>query len=87
MLGHLFATSARRTAAWVPPQSRLALNQSAYELHTLSPGRRAARDDLVLRHLTTAEDIDSIRFLRSHIDLTHSAGDPRFEAVEKKETK
>lgn len=87
MLGNLFSTPARRGAAWVPAGGRLALSQSAYELHTLAAGRRPAPDDLVLRHLTTPAQIDTIRFLRSHIDLSHSAGDPRFEADEKKETK
>jgi hypothetical protein len=68
-----------------PSQTRLCLSQSAYELHELSPGERPASDDLVLRHLRTPSDIDGVRFLRSQIDLSHSAGNPRFEAEEKKE--
>jgi hypothetical protein len=74
-----------RSALSEPPRTRLCLSQSAYELHELSPGERPAPDDLVLRHLRTASDIDSVRFLRSQIDLSHSAGNPRFEAEEKKE--
>lgn len=88
MLANLFSSPVRRGGtAWVPPGSLLALNQTAYELHTLGPGRRPEPDDLVLRHLAAPAQIDSIRFLRSHIDLSHSAGDPRFEADEKKEMK
>ena len=63
---------------------RLCLSQSAYELHELTHGDRPAADDLVLRHLRTPADIDGVRFLRSQIDLSHSAGNPRFEAEEKK---
>jgi hypothetical protein len=87
MVGNLFSTPVRRGGGWVPPGGRLALSQSAYELHALAAGRRPAPDDLVLSHLTTPAQIDTIRFLRSHIDLSHSAGDPRFETDEKKETK
>lgn len=87
LVSNLFSKPLRQGAGWVPPGSRLALSQSAYRLHTLAAGRRPAPDDLVLSHLTTPAQIDGIRFLRSHIDLSHSAGDPRFEADEKKETK
>lgn len=65
---------------------RLCLNQTAYRLHELLPGQRPCADDLVLRHLRTPGEIDGVRFLRNQIDLSHSAGDPHFETVEKKET-
>lgn len=84
MVGSPFSTSERRGPARVPAGGRLALNQSSYELHTLAASRRPAPDDLVLRHLATTGQIDAIRFLRDHIDLSHSAGDPRFQADEKK---
>jgi hypothetical protein len=74
-----------RSAYFEPPRKRLCLSQSAYELHELSAGERPAPDDLVLRHLRKPSDIDGVRFLRSQIDLSHSAGNPRFEAEEKKE--
>ena len=66
------------------PARRLCLNQSAYELHELSSGQSPAADDLAPRHLRTPHSIEAARFLRSHIDLSHSAGDPRFHAEEKK---
>ncbi|RYG11476.1 MAG: hypothetical protein EON92_10470 [Burkholderiales bacterium] len=85
--GHLFSSPFRQRVAVDASTRRLCLNQTAYELHELFSGQRAASDDLVLRHLRTPGEIDSIRFLRGQIDLTHSAGDPRFATDEKKETK
>lgn len=86
MTASLFASPFRQHVAVDSSTLRLCLNQTAYELHELFAGRRAAPDDLVLRHLRTPGEIDSIRFLRGQIDLTHSAGDPRFATDEKKET-
>lgn len=86
MAGNLFGSSFRHGVAVDSSTRRLCLNQTAYELHELFAGERAAHDDLVLRHLRTPGEIDSIRFLRGQIDLTHSAGDPRFATDEKKET-
>ncbi len=65
---------------------RLCLNQTAYELRDLLPGRPAESDDLVLRHLPTPGAIDMVRHLRSQIDLSHTANDPNFPTLEKKET-
>jgi hypothetical protein len=87
MLSNGLASPFRHAMAVDASTARLCLNQTAYALHELAPGRRAAEDDLVLRFLRTPGDLDSVRSLRSHIDLTHSAGDPLFETHEKKETK
>jgi len=47
----------------------------------------ALSQDLVLRHLRTQQEIDSVQGLRGHIDLSmHSALDPLFLVHEKKET-
>ena len=44
--------------------------------------------DLVLRHLRTQEEIDTVQGLRAHIDLSmHSVLDPLFLVHEKKETR
>lgn len=43
--------------------------------------------DVVLRHLRTRDEIDSIVFLRDEIDLSvHTAAGATFAALEKKET-
>lgn len=43
--------------------------------------------DVVLHHLRTREEIDSIVFLRDEIDLSvHTAAGASFEILEKKET-
>lgn len=87
MSGSVFLSSFRHGVAVDSSTARLCLNQTAYELHELYAGEHAAPDDLVLRHLRTPGEIDTVRFLRGQIDLTHSAGDPRFATDEKKETK
>ena len=69
-----------------PSARQLCLNQTAYELHELPVGQRPRTDDLVLRHLRTAGDIERVRALRGQIDLSHAVGDPLFETQEKKET-
>lgn len=68
------------------PARQLCLSQATYELHELSAGQCPAADDLVLRHLRTAGDIERVRALRGQIDLSHAVGDALFETQEKKET-
>jgi dihydroorotase len=53
-----------------------------------APMRRAnsSFDQVVLRHLTTRAEIDSVQHLREEIDLSvHAAAGPHFFALEKKE--
>ena len=64
---------------------RLCLDQTDYVLHELPFGMPPASDDLVLRHLRTADDIEGVRALRGQIDLSHCAADPLFDTHEKKE--
>ena len=62
-----------RPLAYVPPQ----FNREALQIH-----------DVVLHHLRTPEEIESIVYLRDEIDLSvhAAAGRQQFESVEKKET-
>jgi hypothetical protein len=58
----------------------------SFGLMTSAPGQ-SAMDSVVLRHLRTCKEIESVLHLRSEIDLSvhHSAGSD-FAALEKKET-
>jgi hypothetical protein len=54
---------------------------------SLRPPAPSAQD-LLLRHLRTQQEIDSVQGLRGHIDLSmHCALDPLFLVHEKKETR
>ncbi|MBX3587501.1 MAG: hypothetical protein KF796_12750 [Ramlibacter sp.] len=87
MSGSAYSSAFRCGGAVDTSAARLCLHQATHELHQLRAGERAAPDDLVLHHLRGPGEIDTIRFLRGHIDLTHSASDPHFATDEKKEMK
>src|SRR5438105_3831076 len=60
----------------------------AHVAHGLPPMRAALSiQDVVLHHLRTAGEIDSVTYLRDEIDLSiHAAAGRQFEVLEKKET-
>lgn len=68
-------------------QTGFTFTKPAAALRSLPAVRHILADELVLRHLRTADDIAAVGHLRSHIDLAlHSAIDPHFHEHEKKET-
>jgi hypothetical protein len=67
-------------------QPRLCLGMGSYTLRELRPGQAPRVDDLVLHHLQGEQDLRSVAHLRAQIDLSHHAGNPHFQRLEKKET-
>lgn len=64
---------ASRAAAFAPPP--------------LSGKAPLSIDEVVLRHLRTAREVEQVTHLRGEIDLSvHAAAGPQFDTLEKKET-
>ncbi|HYF18784.1 MAG TPA: hypothetical protein VEA40_13025 [Ramlibacter sp.] len=67
-------------------QPRLCLGMGSYTLRELRAGQPPRVDDLVVHHLVGEADLSSVAHLRAQIDLSHHAGNPHFQGLEKKET-